>query len=134
MIRAAALVLLLAGGAHAKEKKPAMEWKGSMGGTRAGARAIADAKAWAALWKTLGKEAPAADFAKYAAVYVAAGERPTGGWGIELLEPVAAKDDLIVRWRVTKPKGFAIQAFTSPWKAKLYAKPKGKIVVEPAAE
>ncbi|MDO8757513.1 MAG: protease complex subunit PrcB family protein, partial [Elusimicrobiota bacterium] len=78
--------LLFAGTAHAKKEKP-MEWKGGYGGPiDAGTEVAADEDAWTRLWLRLGSDAPPLDFNTHFAVAVFAGERPTGGYMIELLD------------------------------------------------
>jgi hypothetical protein len=113
----------------------AMEWKGQYGGPQdAGHRVVTDAKAWEALWAGAGKPAPAVDFAKDAVVVVDAGQKPTGGWGIRFADGEAKGDDLLVRVEIVKPTGFATMAFTQPWAARAYPRPKGEIVVEVVSE
>ena len=116
--------------------KPAeklMEWKGQGGGpTVPGAETALDAKAWDGLWRRLGQDAPALDFKRFAAVAVFAGEKPTGGFTVEFLEPVKKGDDLLVRYRLLEPTGMATQAFTQPWAVRAYPRPKGKILFEAA--
>lgn len=131
-ISLAVLAVALCAAAPAPRKGATMDWKQQSGGPAEPAQlVIADAKAWAELWKKLGAPAPALDFKTHAAVAVLLGERPTGGWGIELLEKVDG-DDLVVRWTVVEPRGFVTQAFTNPWRVKAYPRPKGKLRLEPA--
>lgn len=107
------------------------EWKGQMGGPAVRGHLIAaDEAAWKGVWRELGKDAPALDFSKYAAVAVYVGERPTGGFTAVFDEPVAQGDDLLVRYRIAKPTGFVTQAFAYPWKVRAFPKPKGRLVVE----
>lgn len=113
-----------------KESKP-MEWKGQQGGPHeAGHRLITDQKGWEALWRVMGKDAPALDFAKYNAVVVFLGERPTGGWTATFADAREKEGDTIVSYMVKEPKGFTTQAFTNPYHIRAYAKPaKGKMLV-----
>lgn len=125
-------VLLFAGSAHAKKEKP-MEWKGGYGGPiDARTEVAADEGEWTRLWLMLGSDAPPLDFKKYFAVAVFAGEKPTGGYMIEFLDPVPKGMDLTVRYRVLPPSGFATQAITQPWKVRAYPRVKGKVFVLPA--
>lgn len=145
----AAAALLLATTAHGMGRRPAktaaqpaaentmsvpvQEWKGQNDGDpEPGAKVVADAETWARTWKGFGKDAPAVDFAKFVVVVVNIGEKPTGGYTAVFDEPVARGDDLLVRYRVPKPSGFVTQAFTHPWKARAFPRPKGKVVVEAA--
>jgi hypothetical protein len=127
--------MLLAGAAHARKAEKAMEWKGQYGGPAdAGAEVASDAAAWRRLWLTLGQDAPALDLNKYSAVAVFAGEQPTGGYAVELLDPVRKGRDLIVRYRIKPPAGFTTQAIARPWKVRAVPRAKGKIIVEAAPE
>lgn len=140
-IRAAALLLAAATAAAAMGRRPPkgdtmtiQEWKGQMGGpAEGGAQVVADEAAWKAVWRTLGKDAPALDFATHVAVVVFVGERPTGGFTAVFDEPQAKGDDVVVRWRVPKPAGFVSQAFAYPWKIRAFPRPKGRLIAEPAA-
>lgn len=123
-------MMLLAGAAQAKKAEKPMEWKGQYGGPiDPGTEVAADESAWTRLWLTLGQDAPALDFKKYFAVAVFAGERPTGGWAIEFLEPEAKGPDLTVRYRVNAPTGFSTQAIAQPWKVRAFPRVKGKVFV-----
>ena len=62
------------------------------------------------------------------------GEKMTGGYTVVFDEPVAQGDDLLVRYRVPKPSGFTIQAITYPWRARAFPRPKGRVIVQAAAE
>jgi hypothetical protein len=131
MIKWIVAAMLFACSAHAKKAEKAMDWKGQNGGPiDAGAVIIADANAWTNLWRTLGQSAPALDFTKYFAVAVFAGERMTGGYGIEFLEPSPKGEDLIVRYRIKAPTGFTTQALTQPWMVRVFKRVKGKVSAE----
>ncbi len=130
MIKLALALLLLAPAAHAKKEKP-MEWKGQNGGSiDAENQVVTDAAGWTRLWLTLGQDAPPLDFAKYFAVAVMAGEKPTGGYTVEFLDPVPKGMDLTVRFRVNDPTGFSTQAIAQPWKVRAFPRVKGKVFVE----
>jgi hypothetical protein len=108
-----------------------MEWKGQQGGSAgAASRVILDKDAWESLWRDLSRPAPPFDFAERAAIALFAGERPTGGYGIEIVSERSQGDDYVVRWRVRAPSGFATQAFTNPWIVREVPRPKGRILVE----
>lgn len=122
----------------APEKKtmdaPVLEWKSQHGGRpEAGFEVADDYAAWAKVWKGLGQTPPGLDFKKYVGVVVFVGEKPTGGYTVVFDEPVAKGDDVVVRYKVPAPGGFTTQAFTHPWRAKAFLRPKGKLIVEAAA-
>ena len=130
-----AALLLAVGCAAGRVEKKVMnvsEWKGQEGGSSKNHNhlIVYDADAWSGVWTEVGQAPPAVDFSKSCALFVFAGERPTGGWGIVFEEPVAKGDDLLVRYRITKPTGMATQAFTHPWRARVFPKPKGRLIVE----
>jgi len=127
--------LLIAVSANAKKSEKPMEWKGQYGGPlEAGAEVAADAGAWTRLWLRLGQDAPPLDFKKYFAVAVFAGERPTGGFTVEFLDPVSKGADVVVRYRIKEPTGFTTQALAQPWKVRAFERVKGKVFVEAAPE
>lgn len=109
------------------------EWKGQQGGPAEPAVVVASDRAeWARAWRLVGKDAPPLDFARLVGVMVFVGEKPTGGYAVVFDEPVARGGDVLVRYRVPEPGGFATQALARPWKARAFARPKGRVVVEAA--
>jgi hypothetical protein len=142
--RAAAVVAAAAmAAACATGRKPPMEktpmtiqeWKGQYSGPGEPGSVIAsDQAAWQDAWRRIGKDAPALDFAKLVGVVVFLGEKPTGGFAVVFGEPEAKGDDLVVRYHVPKPGGFASQALAQPWAARAFARPKGRVIVEAAPE
>lgn len=133
MIKGMIAALLLAVSANAKKAEKPMEWKGQYGGPiDAGTEVAADEGAWTRLWLQLGQDAPPLDFKKYFAVAVFAGERPTGGFTVEFLDPVPKGMDVIVRYRIKAPSGFATMAIAQPWKVRAFERVKGKVFVEAA--
>ena len=136
-------VLILVGGpAPAQAPPPAkaggeaaatMEWRGQYGGdVEAGAEVLMHAGRWEGLWRSLGQGPHPLDFTKYCAVVAYAGQRPTGGFTLEFLEPVPQGNDLLIRWRVRSPSpdSFTTQALAQPWKVKAFPRPKGQVKLE----
>ena len=133
MIKLALAALLLAGTANAKKAEKPMEWKGQHGGPiDPGTEVATDVSGWTRLWLQLGQDPPELDFKKYFAVAVFAGERPTGGYTVEFLEPAAKGPDVTVRYRINDPTGFSTQAIAQPWKVRAFERVKGKVFVMPA--
>ena len=115
--------------ADKKKEKRAMEWKGAFCAVTEPAQIVVRTKEeWDALWKKIGKPAPEADLKKFFAVGIFLGSEPTGGYAVTW-EAAAAGKVVIVRFRVKKPDGMAIQAFTQPYAVKLFAKAAGEIKV-----
>jgi hypothetical protein len=109
------------------------EWQGQFGGANTSeAEVITDPGRWTELWKRLNKPEPALDFAHYCAVVAFAGQRPTGGFTVEFLEPSFRRKELLIRWRVRTPSSDAIvtQALTQPWTVRVFPRPKGNLKVE----
>jgi hypothetical protein len=132
MIKLALAALLFCVPAHAAKKKAEkpMEWKGQYGGPiDPGTEVAADAAAWTRLWLMVGQDAPELDFKKYFAVAVFAGERPTGGYTVEFLDPVPKGADVTVRYRIKPPSDFATQAIAQPWKVRAFPRVSGKVFV-----
>ncbi len=136
LVMAAILVgsagMQLSAAGRKKTEKP-MEWKGQYGGPiDPGTMVAADEGAWTRLWLMVGQDPPPLDFKKHFAVAVFAGERPTGGYVVEFLDPVTKGADMIVRYRVKEPTGFATQAIAQPWKVRAFPRVRGKVFVEEA--
>jgi hypothetical protein len=133
MIKVMLAALLFAVPAHAKKAEKPMEWKGQYGGPiDPGTEVAADENQWMRLWLQVGQDAPALDFKKYFAVAVFAGERPTGGYTVEFLDPVMKGHDVTVRYRVNPPTGFSTQAIAQPWRIRAFPRVSGKVFVLPA--
>lgn len=120
MSRLALLAALLAWAAPAAKGKVAPMQGSYCAVSEPGHRVVESAAAWKKIWQELGRPAPPADFAKQFAVAVFAGERPSGGWGIVFEEPAAEGQALVVRYRVTPPKGMATMAFTQPYAVRMF--------------
>ncbi|MBI4061702.1 MAG: protease complex subunit PrcB family protein [Elusimicrobia bacterium] len=128
MIKLILAASLCAATAQAKTAEKAMDWKGQYGGpVDPGVVIATDAAIWTRLWRTLGRKAPPLDFKKHFAVAVFAGERPTGGYAIEFLDPAPKGRDLVVRYRIKAPSGFATQAIAQPWGVRAFARARGKV-------
>ena len=127
--------MLIAGTVNAKKAEKPMEWKGQHGGPiDPGTEVATDAGGWTRLWLQLGQDAPELDFKKYFAVAVFAGERPTGGYTVEFLDPVPKGMDVTVRYRINDPTGFSTQAIAQPWKVRAFERVKGKVFVVPVTK
>jgi hypothetical protein len=134
---AAALIAATACAPVRTEKKPMtiQEWKGQHDGpAAAGSLVASDEDAWKSAWRQVGQDAPPLDFAKSVGVMVFVGQKPTGGWTVVFDAPVARGDDAVVRYHVPKPSGFTTQAFTQPWKAAAFPRPKGRLILEAPPE
>jgi protease stability complex PrcB-like protein len=119
------------------EKRPMIiqEWKGQNDGpAEAGALVATDQASWERAWRQVGKDAPPLDFSNFVGAMVFVGQKPTGGWTVVFDEPVARGDDAVVRYHVPKPGGFTTQAFTQPWKARAFPRPKGRLILEAAPQ
>ncbi|MDD5627672.1 MAG: protease complex subunit PrcB family protein [Elusimicrobia bacterium] len=112
----------------------ATEWKGQFSGALQGARRVAQSEAqWRELWAEIGQAAPPApDFRTRFAAAVLLGERRTGGWRVQWLEPDSSGAATVVRYRELKPDGMALQALTQPYAVKVFLREKPEVRVEAA--
>lgn len=102
-----------------------MEWKGQFCGKMEGdARVVTTQAQWEAAWKAVGQPAPAVDLERNFAAAVFLGQKNTGGYGVAFLEPVRdlKAGTLTVTYKVTGPKGMAIQTLTQPYAMRLFPK------------
>ena len=123
--------------AQAKVKEAAMtEWKGQFSGALQSAqRVIRSEPEWQAAWAEIGQAAPAApDFKSRFAVAVFLGQRSTGGYRVQWLEPDSSGPATVVRYREMKPQGMAMQALTQPYAVKVFLREKADIRAEAAAD
>lgn len=103
-----------------------MEWKGAF--CKQAEPAVIVAKTprdWAKIWDKVGKPAPAADFKTQVGVAVFAGQRPTGGYSISWQQ-----EGSMIRYKIIKPKGMAMQVITQPYAVKLFTASGGPVKVE----
>ncbi|MBI4347452.1 MAG: protease complex subunit PrcB family protein [Elusimicrobia bacterium] len=100
------------------------EWRGAYSAENApSARIVESGAEWDRLWRdSLNQPAPPVNFSQYVAAAVFLGAQPTGGYGVEFLPPLSNAQELALRYRVVKPKGFVTQAFTQPYAIRLYKK------------
>ena len=109
---------------EAKDRSP-REWSGAFCGMpEPSVHVVAGRKEWEQLWTAAfnSQPVPPVDFDRYFAIAVFLGSQPTGGYGVQFLEPLADAEKALIRYKVRKPgKGqFVIQAFTQPYAVKLY--------------
>jgi hypothetical protein len=118
-------------------KEAAMqEWKGQFSGALQSAqRVIESAAQWQALWSEIGQAAPAApDFKSSFAVAVFLGQRSTGGYSVEWLEPDSGGAATVVRYKESKPQGITMQVLTQPYSVKVFPRGRSQIRVEAAQD
>lgn len=111
-------------------REAAPRWQGQyFGEAEAGARVVTEAHGWARLWKELGRTPPPLDFSRWCVVAAFAGQQPTGGFTLEIQEPVPEGEDLLVRWRVRPPAPGSIvtEALARPWVVKALPRPRGAV-------
>jgi len=90
--------------------------------TKAQRLVVTQPEAWARLWAehcargAVSQPAPAIDFAKEMVVVLTLGQKPTGGYGIEITRVAIEGNRLKVSYRATSPPAGAMvtQALTSP--------------------
>jgi len=121
--------------ATAKETVP-MEWKGQSSSAAKPWTVIVKTQAqWEKVWETIGQEPPPVDFTAHFAVAVFLGQKNSGGYGINFLDPThdSAAQTLTIRYEMTSPKGMAIQVLTQPYAVRLFPKTDLAVNVETAS-
>jgi hypothetical protein len=111
--------------AGAKEVYDALRWSGQYSAvSRPEARAITNRSMWQHLWTDFLRTPPPLDidFARYVAVCIFLGTRPTGGYGVEFGTPYEEGRKMVIPFRERKPTGFVIQALTRPFAVKVFAR------------
>jgi len=80
-------------------------WQGDFSGGNEGSRTISDAVAWRQLWGTLsaGTAVPDIDFSRQEVVAIFLGQRPSGGYSVEIVNVAADETSVTVRWRERTP-------------------------------
>lgn len=109
--------------AGAIEKYDAMEWSGQYSHQKSHSESvITNGFKWKKLWNRLFSEMsmPEIDFNKYVVVCVFVGARPTGGYSIEFGQPYLKNSKMIIPYKEHKPQGIVTQAFTQPYKIKVF--------------
>ena len=98
--------------------------QGNFSGVQAATQVVVtNAAQWQDLWKkhsahrTPAEPAPEADFQKESILFVAAGQKRSGGHRVEITEVKEAegKTEVLVQTRGPKPGGIQLQALTAPF-------------------
>jgi serine/threonine-protein phosphatase 6 regulatory ankyrin repeat subunit B len=117
--------------AGAVEKYDVMEWSGQYSHKKNPSElVIINDFEWKRLWNRLFPERsiPDVDFNKYVVVCVFLGVRPAGGYSVEFGQPHLKDNKMIIPYKENKPEGVVTQAFTQPYKIKVFEK-KGDVEV-----
>lgn len=99
---------------------------------------IASPADWQAFWKRHSSwrvappEAPAIDFAAHSVLVVCLGDRPSGGFGVDVRWVAPAQDGLVVRAVERKPRKDVLvpQVVTQPYELLLVPRGSGKVELE----
>ncbi|BDU74662.1 protease complex subunit PrcB family protein [Mesoterricola silvestris] len=116
-----------------REAQAARIWRDSFGGKPTpGAEVLGDASAWNAFWRSQNRDTPAFDFTGAVAVVAYGGEKATGGYAVDFLEPTPQGNDLVVTWQVVPPPADAMvpQVLTRPWAVRAFPRPTGGVIVK----
>ncbi len=115
-------------------KESTMDWSGTYCSKKEPEVITVDSQSgWEDVWKmTSGDPAPEVDFSKYGVVAVFAGEKNTGGYSVEFLEPVTRDGKKIIPYRIKSPgeSFFVIQSLTQPYHLRAFEKGTAPIVLE----
>jgi hypothetical protein len=107
--------------ATAEDQKPPKlpQWHGQRDGdAELSTKVLKTQASWAAFWKGQGKPVPQElDEAHEMAVFIAIGERPTGGFKPAVVSTKVSEDKFVVVYSEGKPSpdSFVTQALTYPW-------------------
>ncbi len=108
------------------------QWHGSWGGGSGfQAYVIHDSRSWGSLWERVRRSPPCRlDPAASMAVFIAIGERPTGGYRADVVSAAVEHGHLVVRYREIKPspETYVIEAITYPWTVALLPRSKLPVV------
>lgn len=76
-----------------------------------------DEAGWQTIWQRVGQTAPSNLPDDKHAVAIFAGQKRTGGYGVQIVEQIDTNDQTIIRYRLTKPgfRAMVTQAITSPY-------------------
>ena len=103
----------------APEVKPLPQWHGQYEGDAAfSSKLIRTKQAWSGFWNSLNKPVPQVlDEAKEMAVFIAIGERPTGGYKPAVISAQVIDHKMVVEYSDGKPSPdmFVTQVITHPW-------------------
>ncbi|MBI4422411.1 MAG: protease complex subunit PrcB family protein [Elusimicrobia bacterium] len=114
------------------------EWRGAFcAQAQPSARIVESPAEWSDLWRAaLNQPAPVVDFSRHFALAVFLGSKPTGGFGVEFLDPISDGRELLLRYRVREPApdGMVTQAFTQPYAVKLYRRTKLRVALAEAKD
>ena len=95
------------------------QWRGQYGGGPEFSTEVKTTEArWSQLWRRLDKEVPQSlDPAREMAVFIAIGQRPTGGYKVQVLSATEKGNKLVVKYTDGKPSSdtYTTQAITNPW-------------------
>lgn len=110
--------------------------KGNFSGIQEPAQmVVTNATQWAEIWakhsaqKRPAEPVPEIDFEKETVLFVALGQKRTGGYAVEIAEVkrMEGKVEVLVKTRKPKPGGFQLQALTAPFHAVAVPKISGAV-------
>ncbi len=113
--------------AQQPETPQRLEWRGTHSIQKTPlARLITSDSQWHDLWRGLlgaaVKAPPPVDFRDYVVAVVFLGERRTGGYGVEFLEPLINEKKMVILYKERRPGpgSFVTQALTQPYHIKAF--------------
>ena len=141
MILAAALAAQTAAplpAGAAPDQKELPQWRGQYGGSpEFTTRVLRGNEAWADFWKQVSHDLPRRlDPATEMGVAVFIGERPTGGYIVQIVSAAVEKDSLVVVYeeQAPGPDKFVTEALTTPWVVAVVPLSDRPVVFKPKAK
>lgn len=95
-----------------------LQWRGQNGGGDLSRQVAMSDESWSRMWSMVGQRPPRAlDSTREMAVLIAIGERPTGGYRVDVVRTTNEGGVLVVEYvqRAPSPDQVVTQAFTNPW-------------------
>ncbi len=109
----------------------AMQWRGNRSrvGDETSVVAVTQAQ-WEGLWRNVGREPPVALPDEAIAIGVFLGQRPTGGYLIDIVSAAESCAAFVVVYEERKPTGPVLMAITYPYLIRLFPEPGLPVRVE----
>ncbi len=108
-----------------------MQWRGQRSRVAEETSIVATTQAeWQGLWRNVGRVPPIALPGETIAVGIFLGQRPTGGYLIDIVSAVESDGAFVVVYEERKPSGFVTMVITSPYLVRLFPEPGLPVRVE----
>ncbi len=108
-----------------------IQWRGQRSRVAEETSIVATTQAeWQGLWRNVGREPPIPIPDETIAVGIFLGQRPTGGYLIDIVSAAESDGAFVVVYEERKPSGFVTMVITSPYLVRLFPEPGLPVRVE----